>query len=80
MEVDKIEVTLAETNGRPLKKKWEISELLRMDGEYTMIIKGQVFTKQEKTNNDGTVDVVFKICPNDFELIPEEIEKEIKNK
>jgi hypothetical protein len=78
MDVDKIEVTLAETNGRPLKKKWEIPELLNIDGNYTVIIKGQVFTKQEKTNNDGTVNVVFKICPNDFELLPEELEKKIK--
>ena len=75
MEVDKIEVTLSETSGRPLKQKWEIKDLLNIDGEYTMILKGQVFTKQEKTNNDGTVNVVFKICPSDFEIITDEIKK-----
>lgn len=75
MDVDKIELQLTEQDGKPLKRRWQIPDMLEMDGHYTVLIRGQVFSKQDKSNNDGTVNLLIKICPSDLEVITDEIKK-----
>lgn len=77
MNVDKIELQLTEDDGRPLKRKWEIGEILEMDGQYTILVKGQVFSKQDKSNNDGTVNLLIKICPSDLQVITDNIKSKL---
>jgi hypothetical protein len=68
---------LSNTKGNPLNTKFEIDEKLEMDKEYTILIRGTVFSENYTTNNDGSVNALYKICPSCLEVITDNIKKSL---
>jgi hypothetical protein len=75
--IDQNKLMLSNTSGRPLNTKFEIDEKLEMDSEYTILIKGTVFSESYTTNNDGSVNALYKICPSDLQIITEQIKNSL---
>lgn len=66
--IDQNKVMLSTIKGTPLNTKWEIPTKLEMDKEYIVILKGTVFSENYTTNNDGSVNALYKICPTEIEI------------
>jgi translation initiation factor 2 beta subunit (eIF-2beta)/eIF-5 len=77
MNIDLNKLMLSNEKGNALGRKFEITEKLEMDKEYTILIKGQVFSESYTTNNDGSVNALYKICPSCLEVITDNIKKEL---
>jgi len=66
--IDKSTVALVGIDGRPLKEKFEISEPLEIDQEYIITMRVQCWKADMSSNNDGTVNVLFKVTPDCLEI------------
>ena len=73
--IDLTKLMLSNEKGNPLGRKFEIKEKLEMDKEYVVLLKGSVFAESYTTNNDGSVNALFKICPSSIEVITDKIKK-----
>lgn len=67
--IDIAKLMLCNDKGNPLNTKYEISEALEMGKDYVIFIKGQLFSETYLDNNDGSVNALFKICPQEIEII-----------
>lgn len=76
-DLDQIKLMISNTKGNPLNVKFEIDDKLEIDKEYTILLKGQVFAESYTTNNDGSVNVLYKICPSELKVITDKIKKQL---
>jgi hypothetical protein len=77
MNIDLNKLMLSNEKGNPLGRKFEITEKLEMDKEYTILLKGSVFSESYTTNNDGSVNALYKICPSVLQVITDDIKKSL---
>ena len=75
MNVDKREFQLTDLKGKPLKTKFEIKDKLKITEDYTILIKASVFTEQAFDNQDGTLNILYKLGVKDIEIIKKENEQ-----
>lgn len=62
--IDKSNLMFTTIAGRPLNIKFEIDEPLEIDKEYIITIRGTCFKADMSSNNDGTVNMLYKITPD----------------
>lgn len=77
MNIDKIQFQITGIDGKPLKTKFEMKDKLDIDGDYTILLKGAVFTEQGFSNQDGTINLLYKLAVSDAQVITDKIKKEL---